>query len=79
MTKERILTLKVQRPLHSTDPTRPWLFYDDGQRTYFTIPEADVPAPVVAAMGTHLKIFIRAVLGPKNAVDLRGRAEPQPW
>lgn len=76
------VVLKVQRPVVSTDPDRPWLLYSEERATKVVMPEAHVSPELLAAMGERHKVYVRATVsaaGGKPSIDAVERVEDQSW
>jgi len=52
--------IKVQRPLATNDPNRPWLFYNESRTVEAQFPERDVDPLLIKAMGGRAKAFFLA-------------------
>lgn len=74
---------KVQRPVLDMRGDRPWLFYNEDRSVQYMVPEAEVPEPVRAAVGTRYKAFLRgSVTGLDAGKPSLGNVSPagdQPW
>ena len=74
---------KVQRPVHDTSGDRPWLFYNRDRSILYMVPEVEVPAPVVTAVGSRLKAFLHGTVAGlragKPSLENVTPAEDQPW
>jgi len=50
---------KVQKPVATNDPARPWLFYTERHRDDgFEVPEKEVPERIKRAMGFNHKVYL---------------------
>lgn len=49
--------VKVQRPLHTTDETQPWLIYDQSRKRQCMIPEDQISHGSKKMMGNDYKAF----------------------
>lgn len=49
--------VKVQRPLHTTDPNNPWLMYDLNRKYQIEVPDKNIPQHVKEAMGNDYKAY----------------------
>lgn len=72
-------TVKVQRPLMSTDQALPWLIYDAARTGQYLVPDAMIPEAVKEAMGRDAKAFFDAERDPVMGWTLYGRVEDRDW
>ena len=78
-TAKRYFVVKVQFPLHSTDPDLPYLVYDELRRHTQLTPKDQVPQHVVDLLSPeHPKDFFRAAWIP-SGWELGDKVQWESW
>ena len=74
------MIIKLQRPLAQSDGGAPvWLAYPEGREPKWLMPEADIPAAAIAAMGRESKAYYEATVGDDLKLVIGRRVRDQPW
>lgn len=60
--KEETYIVKIQKPLMTNDPNRPWRVYDQDRHFDVTIPEAQIPKRIRKHMQYISKAYYKAEL-----------------
>jgi hypothetical protein len=71
--------VKVQRPIHTTDPDLPWLIYDRAEKHVEQRPARMVRREVKDKMGADYKAFFKGAWSSVVGWGLSERVADQDW
>ena len=71
--------VKVQQPIMTSEPDRPWLLYDRNHKHVVSLPEEMIPQRIRYEMGPAPKAYYWGEFSSLGVWVLDRRTEPQKW